>query len=89
MKSLREGAGTLLDSTILLWGSGMGMGQYHTNTRLPTIVAGGGGGTIRSGRYVAKANGNQGDLLTAILSRAGVPIDRPLGNGTKLLPDLS
>ncbi len=89
MKSLREGAGTLLDSTILLWGSGMGMGQYHTHTRLPTIIAGGGGGTIRSGRYVAKAGGNQGDLLTAILSRAGVPLERPLGNGTKLLPDLS
>jgi len=87
MKSLKEGAGTLLDNSIFMWGCGMDHGG-HTNQRLPTILAGRGGGTVRPGRY-AKCKGNIGDLLTAILARAGVPLDKPIGCGTKLLPDLS
>ena len=55
---------------------------------LPTIIAGKGGGTIRTNRY-AKANGNIGDLLTAILARAGVNVDKPIGCGTKLLAELA
>jgi hypothetical protein len=30
-----------------------------------------------------------GDLLTAILARAGCTLEKPFGNGTKLFPDLS
>ncbi len=89
MKSLREGPDTLLDNCIMMWGSGQEDGDSHSNRRLPTILAGRGGGTIRTGRYVPKCNGNHGDLLTAILARAGVPIEKPIGIGTKLLPDLS
>ncbi len=87
MKALKEGPGTLLDNCIVMWGSGMDQG-WHSFKRLPTIIAGKGGGTIRTNRY-AKANGNIGDLLTAILARAGVPVDKPVGCGTKLLAELS
>ena len=89
MKSLKEGSGTLLDNSIMMWGSGQQDGNNHSNRRLPSIIAGKGGGTIRTGRYVPKASGNHGDLLTAILARAGVPIGKPVGAGTRLLPDLS
>ncbi len=89
MKSLREGNGTLLDNTMFMWGSGLGDGNNHTYKRLPTIIAGRGGGTVKTGRYVPKCNGNQGDLLSAMLARAGVSLDKPVGFGTKLLPDLS
>jgi hypothetical protein len=89
MKGLREGAGTLLDNTIFMWGSGLGNGHDHTHRSLPCIIAGRGGGTIRTGRHVPKCNGNQGDLLTALLARAGVQVAKPVGIGTKLLPDLS
>lgn len=94
MKSLKEGAGTLLDNCIFMWGSGM-QGPTatevfgHNKTRLPTIIAGRGGGTIRTGRYVPQCGGNAGDLLTGILARAGVKLDKPVGCGTKLSPDLS
>lgn len=87
MKSLKEGPGTLLDNCIVMWGSGMDQG-WHSFKRLPTIIAGKGGGTIRTGRY-AKANGNIGDLLTAILARAGVNLPKPVGCGTKLLAELA
>ncbi len=89
MKALKEGPGTLLDNSIMMWGSGQQDGNNHSNRRLPSIIAGKGGGTIRTGRYVPKCNGNHGDLLTAILARAGVPLEKPIGIGTKLLPDLS
>ncbi|HZE99479.1 MAG TPA: DUF1552 domain-containing protein [Planctomycetota bacterium] len=88
MKGLKEGPGSLLDNTILMWGSGLGDGDSHTHQRLPTILAGKGGGTVRVGRY-AKAHGNQGDLLTAILARAGVKLPKPIGIGTKLLQELA
>jgi len=88
LKSLKEGPGTLLDNTILMWGSGLGDGDSHTHKRLPTILAGKGGGTVKPGRYV-KVNGNQGDLLSAILARAGVKLAKPIGIGTKLLAELS
>jgi hypothetical protein len=89
MRSLKEGPGTLLDSMIFMWGAALGDGDSHTHQRLPTIIAGKGGGTIKTGRYVPKCQGNLGDLLTAILARAGVKLPKPIGCGTKLLPDLS
>lgn len=89
MKQLREGPGTLLDNCIFMWGSGLEEGDTHAPQRQPTIIAGKGGGTITTGRYVAQCKGNRGDLLTGILARMGVKVDKPIGNGTKLTPDLS
>lgn len=44
LKSIRdpESDGSLIDSTIVLFGSGMGNGNAHTNTDLPIVLAGGG-----------------------------------------------
>lgn len=41
LKSHREENGTLLDTTQVLWGSGMAYGHSHGNANLPTIIAGG------------------------------------------------
>ena len=41
LKSHREENGTLLDTTQVLWGSGMAYGHSHGNANLPTILAGG------------------------------------------------
>jgi hypothetical protein len=88
MKELKDGNGSLLDHSIMLFGSGMGEGAYHTTKDYPTIVAGGGNGTVRQGRYVAQAKGNQGDLLMGILARAGCTLGKPIGSGSQLSPDL-
>ena len=87
MKGLLDGTGTLLDNSMVMWGSGMGYGIQHSNNNLPTILAGRGGGTIRTGRLV-HATGTQGDLLMAILARAGCAPDRAIGSGTKPSNDL-
>ena len=83
MNSLREGDGVLLDNCIMMWGSGLEDGNKHSRKNLPFIVAGRGGGALKTGRYLPDTQGNQGDLLTTLLTCAGVPLDRPVGIATK------
>ena len=89
MHSLREGEGTLLDNCILMWGSGLEDGDKHTRENLPFILAGKGGGSIKTGRFLTETSGNQGDLLTTLLACAGIPIDRPIGIATKQFTELT
>jgi hypothetical protein len=88
MAGLREGGGTLLDNCIMMWGSGLEDGNKHTRENLPFVIAGKGGGSIKTGRFFAETKGNQGDLLTTLLACAGVPIDRPVGIATKQIEEL-
>lgn len=83
MHSLREADGTLLDNCIMMWGSGLEDGNQHTRENLPFVLAGRGGGSIKTGRFLPDTKGNQGDLLTTLLVCAGIPIDRPIGIATK------
>jgi hypothetical protein len=89
MHSLTEGEGTLLDHCIMMWGSGLEDGDNHTRQNLPFILAGKGGGSIHTGRFLTETRGNQGDLLTTLLASAGIPIDRPIGIATKQLPEIN
>jgi hypothetical protein len=88
MAGLPEGDGTLLDNCIMLWGSGLEDGNRHTRQNLPFIIAGRGGGTLNTGRFLSDVSGNQGDLLTTLLSCAGVPLDRPIGIATKEISEM-
>jgi hypothetical protein len=49
---IKEGSGTLLDNSMLLFGSGLRDGQKHDKHDLPIVLAGGGGGTLKGGRHV-------------------------------------
>jgi hypothetical protein len=89
MQSIREGDGTLLDNSIMMWGSGLEDGNKHARENLPFIVAGRGGGTINTGRFLTNVRGNQGDLLTTLLGCAGVPLDRPIGIATKQITEMT
>ncbi len=89
MASLREGEGTLLDNCIMMWGSGLEDGNKHTRANLPFILAGRGGGAVKTGRYLPTCSGNQGDLLSTILGCAGIPLDRPIGIATKTLTEMT
>lgn len=88
MAALREGEGSLLDNCIMMWGSGLEDGDRHTRANLPFILAGGGGGSLKTGRFLPDVKGNQGDLLTTLLDCAGVPLDRPIGIATKQIDEI-
>ena len=88
MHSLREGEGTLLDNCIMMWGSGLEDGNKHQRDNLPFILAGKGGGSLKTGRFLPNIKGNQGDLLGTLLTCAGIPLDRPIGIATKQLTEI-
>jgi len=88
MASLREGDGTLLDNCLMMWGSGLEDGNTHSRQNLPFIIAGKAGGSLNTGRFLDKTQGNQGDLLTTILACAGVPLDRTIGIATKQIKEM-
>ncbi len=52
LKSIREGDGTLLDNSMLVYGSGNGDGNRHNHDDLPILLVGKAGGTISTGRHL-------------------------------------
>jgi hypothetical protein len=88
MAELREGDGTLLDNCIMMWGTGLEDGNKHTRASLPFVVAGRGGGSLKTGRFIPDAKANQGDLLGTLLTAAGIPLDRPIGIQTKVIQEM-
>jgi hypothetical protein len=88
LKGVKEGKGTLLDNSMIMYGSCIGDGDRHNHDDLPIVLAGGGGGTIKSGRVVPSCRGNLCDLYLAMLGRMGVEA-ASFGDSTKALPDLA
>ncbi len=75
MDAIPEGGGTLLDHSMVLMGSGLADGNKHTADNLPLILAGGGGGTLRTGRSVAYSGHTPfARLFVSIARRMGVEI---------------
>ncbi|MEW4486457.1 DUF1552 domain-containing protein [Thalassoglobus sp. JC818] len=88
LKSYKDHHGTLLDHSVVLFGSGMGHSDNHTVTRIPLILAGRGGGMIKTGRYVRYSENQQlGRLHLALLQKFGVEVDSFAGS-THPLPGL-
>ena len=52
LSQVQDADGPLLDSTMVLYGSGMAFGHSHGNANLPLILAGGGGLGIKHGRHI-------------------------------------
>ena len=52
MKSIREGEGTMLDNSMVVYGAGISDGDRHNHDDLPILLAGGGAGTIKPGRHI-------------------------------------
>jgi len=77
MKEIREGDGTLLDNTMILYGSSLGDGNEHDKEDLPTIIAGRGGGTIRTGRQIVfEEPENMSNFHLSMLDRMGIEVDQ-------------
>jgi len=76
LNAVPDGTGTLLDHTMLLYGSGIGNPNIHDHTNLPTLVAGGRGLGLKGNRHLRYAEPVPlANLHLSLLDRAGVKID--------------
>jgi Protein of unknown function (DUF1552) len=89
LKATPDGDGTLLDHSMVVYGSAIADGNKHTHEALPVLLAGRGGGAIKSGRHVAYAKQTPlTNLYLTLLDRMGV---RPetIGDSTGRVEHLS
>jgi hypothetical protein len=88
LKESREGEGSLLDNCMIVYGSGNSDGNRHNHDDLPILVAGKGGGTIRSGRHIRFPRETPlNNLWLSLLDRVQSPVDQ-LGDSTGRLQGL-
>lgn len=85
LEAVREGEGTLLDRTLVLYGSGIGDGDRHDHEDLPILLAGGQGLGVGGGRHVVHpVDTPLANLHLALLQRVGVAASR-FGDATRAL----
>jgi hypothetical protein len=76
MKATPDGDGSLLDHSVILYGSGMGNPSLHDHENLPILVAGGAATGLKGGRHIRYAEGtNLANLHLTLLDRVGIHMD--------------
>lgn len=85
LKSYKDHNGRLLDHCVVLYGSGMGHSDNHTATRIPMVLAGQGGGMLKTGRYIRYSKNQEvGSLHLSLLKKFGVEADSFAESSTPL-----
>jgi hypothetical protein len=89
LKSIPDGDGTLLDHSLILYGTNMGNSNQHQHYDVPHILMGGASGKLRGGRHLAFPSKTitTGNLMLSILSMYGIQQDA-VGDSNGLLPGL-
>ncbi|MDQ6677296.1 MAG: DUF1552 domain-containing protein [Acidobacteriota bacterium] len=89
MDATKDGDGTLLDHSLLLYGSSISDGNAHTHHDLPLVLVGGAGCNIKGGRHIRYPKETpMNNLLLTMLDKAGVQTET-LGDATGKLQQLS
>jgi hypothetical protein len=85
LRSIPDGDGTLLDHSMVLYGSGMSDGNQHNHTDLPIVVAGGASGRLVGGRHLRHPrNTPMANLLVAMLDKLDIRAEK-LGDSSGTL----
>jgi len=89
MKSTPEGDGTLLDNSMLFYGSAIGDGNRHNHNELPILLAGNAQRTIETGRHIRYAKDTPlCNLFLSMLDRVGIQEEK-FGDSTGRVGQLS
>ena len=85
LAAIKEGERTLLDNSMLLFGSSFSDGNRHDPSNLPIILAGRGGGRLKTGRHIASPKGTPlCNLYVPMLGTMGTPVEQ-FGDSTGAL----
>jgi hypothetical protein len=88
LKATPDGAGSLLDHSLIVYGSSLSDANAHTHHDLPIVLAGGGCGSVKGGRHLRyEKDTPMNNLLLGMLNKANVPVER-FGDSTGVLPNL-
>jgi len=88
LKDTPDGPGSLLDHSLVLWGSGMSDGNQHNHTPLPMIMAGRASGAIKGGRHIKLPKlTTHSNLLLTVLHKAGARSEK-IGDSTGVIGEI-
>ena len=88
LKSIQEGERTLLDNSMIMYGSGIGDGNRHNHDNLPALLAGSAGGTLKTGRHLKLGKETpMNNLFLSMLDRVDSPTEK-LGDSTGRLTEI-
>jgi hypothetical protein len=77
MRNTKEGDGTLLDHSMVVYGSGISDGDRHNHNDLPVVLAGRGNGTLTPGRHLTYKDGTpMANLHLSLLDRLGCKVEK-------------
>jgi hypothetical protein len=86
LQATPEGDGTLLDSSLVYWGSGMSNGNAHDRNSPPAVLLGGANGRLKGGRHVTVEHKEPtANLLVAFADLANAQVES-MGASTGRLP---
>jgi len=89
LKSTPDGDGSLLDHSMIVYGSGLSDGNRHSHEDLPVLLAGRGDGSLKPGRHIVYSSGTPiTNLYLALLDRAGVHPEK-IGDSTGKVEQLT
>jgi hypothetical protein len=89
LRNTPDGDGSLLDHVMILYGAGISNSDRHTHGPLPTLLVGGGAGTLKGGRHLVYPEHTPlTNLQLTMLNLLGVPTER-LGDSTGQFKELS
>jgi len=75
LQNTPDGDGSLLDHSLVMYGSGMGNGDRHDQSMIPIVLAGSAGGRLRGGRHIANPNPTPlANLIAGLGQLAGLDI---------------
>jgi len=84
LRSTPDGDGSLLDHSLLFYGSALSNGNGHDHSNLPALLAGGASGRLKGGRHLIFPKQPMTNLYLAMLDKVGAHTDK-LGDSTEML----
>ena len=88
LAAMPDGDGSMLDHSILLYGSNMSNSNAHNHFPLPTLVVGGGCGKLKGNQHLKYPDQTPlANLLATLLQRAGVPEEK-VGNSSGVFSEI-
>ena len=85
LRATPDGDGTLLDHSVLLYGSGISNGNTHSHVDVPVVMMGGGGGRIKGGQYLRFADLPMTNVHRNVFEMFNVPLNGEWGDSTSRL----